>query len=237
MADGGHLRVRPARTLSVRGVTFLSFDVHHVCAIRSTGLVRLQGVEPNPEVVTDHGRRVSLPSCRALGYQRSALAQHGYSRLPEGWQDVTVTALLGAGVDLFGVAADDLLGLAAHVRSGIRLTGPDSGHSGDRDIDFLDGPMRGPCRLVDRMDESLRQGIVVGTLEGNHAVAEHRCHIDLDPDTGAVTATARTTWRPSSAYILPGGRQRESRAYRRMGERLVRALGGQGAVGSGLVGR
>lgn len=219
----------------MRGVTLLSFDVHHVCAIRSTGLVRLQGVEPNPEVVTDHGRRVSLPSCQALGYQRSVLAQPGHSRLPEGWQDVTVTAPLGVGVDLFGAAADDLLGLAAHIRSGIRLTGPDPGPPGD--IDFLDGPMRGPCRLVDWTDESLRQGLVVGTLEGNHAVAEHRCHIDLDPDTGAVTATVRTTWRPSSAYILPGGRQRESRAYRRMGERLVRALGGHGAVGSGLAGR
>lgn len=176
----------------------------------------------NPDAATDPARRAKLPSCRGLGYQRSVLAPSGTSGLPEGWREVTATAALGSGVDLFGAASDDLLALSAHVRSGIRMSQSDPACPGD--IDFLDGPMRGPCRLVDRTDESLRQGLVVGTLEGNHTVAEHRCHVDLDPDTGEVTATARTVWRAGTDFILPGGTRRELQAFRRMSERVVRAL-------------
>ena len=200
----------------------MSFDVHHLCPDRSTCLITLQDVESNPEPATDPARRAKLPSCRALGYQRSQLAPPGTARLPEGWREVTVTSTLGTGVDLFGAVSDDLLELAAHVRAGIRMSETDPAYPGD--VDFLDGPMRGPCRLVDRTDESLRQGLVVGTLEGNRTVAEHRCHVDLDPDTGEVTATARTAWRAGTYFILPGGARRESQAFRRMSERVLRAL-------------
>ncbi|EFV93474.1 hypothetical protein ES5_00662 [Dietzia cinnamea P4] len=157
----------------------------------------------------------------ALGYQRSALPAHGCA--PEGWREVVATAELGGGVAEFDALADDLLSLSAHRRSGLRITPTDRDSSVD--VVILDGPMRGPCRLVDRIDESLRQGLVVGTLEGNTAVAEHRCHLDLDPDTSAVTATVRTVWRPRTFYVLPGATARETRAYGRMADRLLRALG------------
>lgn len=177
----------------------------------------------------ERGRPLSLPTGRALSYQRSMLSPSGQCRLPDGWREISVTAPLGEGVATFDACADDLLTLAAHGRAGIRMVGVDDGLPAD--IDILDGPLRGHCRVVDRTDESLRQGLVVGTLEGHPAMAEHRCHIDLDPDTGAVTATVRTTWRPRSAHILPGAGSRERRAFRRMGARLVRALG---AAGSGI---
>ena len=96
----------------------MSFDVHHLCPDRSTCLITLQDVESNPEPATDPARRAKLPSCRALGYQRSQLAPPGTARLPEGWREVTVTSTLGTGVDLFGAVSDDLLELAAHVRAG-----------------------------------------------------------------------------------------------------------------------
>lgn len=133
-------------------------------------------------------------------------------------------AVVGEGAALFDALADELLGLAAHQRAGIRTAVADPRLA--TDLVVLDGPMRGPCRLVDRTDESLRQGFVVGTLEGNAAVAEHRCHLDLDPDTAEITATVRTTWRPRAYVVLPGASRREERAYARMGDRLVRALGG-----------
>lgn len=182
--QGPDSRFRAGATIprAVIGITMLSSGVHRACAVRSTAMVRLPGVEPNPETVTDRGRRLARLSGRALSYQRSSLVLE----IPE-------------------------------------------------DIDVLDGPMRGPCRLVDRTDESLRQGLVVGTLEGNPAVAEHRCRLDLDPHTGAVTATIRTFWRPRSDSILPGAERREVRAYRKMIERLVRALGANPAAGSGIV--
>lgn len=196
-------------------------------------MVRLPGVEPNPETVTDRGRRLARLSGRALSYQRSSLVLPGPCRAPDGWQEITVASELGCGLEVFDTASDDLLGLAAHRRAGIRMAGADP--EIPEDIDVLDGPMRGPCRLVDRTDESLRQGLVVGTLEGNPAVAEHRCRLDLDPNTGAVTATIRTLWRPRSDSILPGAERREVRAYRKMIERLVRALGANPAAGSGIV--
>ena len=191
-------------------------------------------MEPISDTVTGRDRRPAQLGGRALGYQRSTLSAPGRCRAPEGWAESVQTADLGDGVELFDTAADDLLGLTAHTRAGIRIVEADP--DVPEDIDILDGPMRGPCRLVDRVDESLRQGLVLGTLEGNPAVAEHRCHVDLDPDTGAVTATVRTTWRPGSAYVLPGAGRREARAYRRMGQRLVRALGACRAPGSGVVG-
>ena len=162
----------------------------------------------------------SLPG-PALGYQRSSLPAHGCA--PEGWREAVATAGLGEGVAVFDALADDLMSLSAHRRSGLRITPTDRGPSVD--VVVLDGPMRGPCRLVDRIDESLRQGLVVGTLEGNIAVAEHRCHLDLHPATSAVTATVRTVWRPRTFYVLPGATAREARAYDRMADRLLRALG------------
>lgn len=191
-------------------------------------------MEPTPETVTERGHRLARLSGRALSYQRSALVVPGSCRAPDGWQEITVASELGRGLEVFDTAADDLLCLAAHSRAGIRMAGADP--ELPEDVDVLDGPLRGPCRLVDRTDESLRQGLVVGTLEGNPAVAEHRCRLDLDPDTGAVTATIRTTWRPRSGAVLPGAARREARAYRKMNERLVRALGAAPATGSGIVG-
>ena len=191
-------------------------------------------MEPISDTVTGRDRRPAQLGGRALGYQRSILAGPGRCHAPEGWAEISLTSRLGEGTALFDVTSDDLLGLDAHCRAGFRLVGADPGLPSD--VDLLDGPMRGPCRVVDRTDESLRQGLVFGTLEGNPAVAEHRCHVDLDPDTGAVTATVRTTWRPGSAYVLPGAGRREARAYRRMGQRLVRALGACRAPGSGVVG-
>lgn len=191
-------------------------------------------MEPTPETAAERGPRLSQLSGRALGYQRSVLVTPGPCRVPDGWREARLTSALGHGLDVFDAVADDLLGLAAHSRAGVRITGSDPELPAD--VDVLDGPMRGPCRLVDVTDESLRQGFVVGTLEGNTAVAEHRCHLDFDPDAGAVTVTVRTTWRPRSAYILPGAGRREVRAYRRMGERLVRALGTCRAAGSGNLG-
>lgn len=190
-------------------------------------------MEPNLETVTGAGRRRAQLSGRALGYQRSALLMAGPSRVPEGWQETRLASAVGHGVELFGTAADALLDLDAHRRAGIRVSGSDPDLP--EDVTLLDGPMRGPCRFVDRIDESLRQGLVVGTLDGNPAVAEHRCHLDLDPDTGAVTATVRTAWRPGSAFLLPGAGRREARAYRRMGERLLRALVTCGPEASGHV--
>lgn len=182
-------------------------------------------MEPTSGTARGHDRRLTQLRGRALGYQRSTLSAPGRCRAPEGWAESVQTADLGDGVELFDTAADDLLGLTAHTRAGIRIVEADP--DVPEDIDILDGPMRGPCRLVDRVDESLRQGLVLGTLEGNLAVAEHRCHVDLDPDTGAVTATIRTIWRPRSAYLLPGAARREERAFQRLGEKLVRALGGR----------
>lgn len=190
-------------------------------------------MEPNPETDTERGHRLTRLNDRALGYQRSALVAPCPSRVPEGWRELTVRSVLGHGLEVFDAAADDLLDLDAHDRAGIRMAGADPELPAD--VDVLDGPMRGPCRFVDRTDESLRQGLVVGTLEGNPAVAEHRCHLAFDPLTGAVTVTIRTMWRPRSAYILPGAGRREVRAYRRMGERLVRALAACRAAGSGVV--
>lgn len=131
--------------------------------------------------------------------------------------------VLGEGIELFDTSADDLLSLTAHDRAGMRTAPADPPLPSD--LVVLDGPMRGPCRLVDRIDESLRQGLVVGTLEGNSAVAEHRCHLDLQPGTAEVTATVRTMWRPRTFYVLPGAAAREERAYERLGSRLLRALG------------
>ena len=196
-------------------------------------MVRLPGVEPNPETVTDRGHRPARLGGRALSYQRSALLLPGPCRAPAGWREVTVVSELGRGLQVFDTASDDLMGLAAHHRAGIRMARADP--ELPEDVDVLDGPMRGPCRLVDRTDESLRQGLVVGTLEGNPAVAEHRCRLDLDPHTGAVTATVRTTWRPRADSVIPGAGRREVRAYRKMGERLVRALGETPPAGSGIV--
>ncbi len=215
-------------------VTIVSCDVHPECAVRSTALVRLLDVEPNLETATGGGRRRARLSGRALGYQRSALLMAGPSRVPDGWQETRLVSAVGHGVEVFGAAADALLDLDAHRRAGIRVAGPDPDLP--EDVTLLDGPMRGPCRFVDRIDESLRQGLVLGTLDGNSAVAEHRCHLGLDPDTGAVTATVRTAWRPGSAFLLPGAGRREARAYRRMGERLLRALGACGPQGSGVAG-
>lgn len=156
----------------------------------------------------------------ALGYPRALLQDDG--RTPEGWREVVATRDLGQGITRFDALADDLLSLAAHRRSGLRIVPAERDPSVD--VVVLDGPLRGACRLVDRIDESLRQGLVVGTLEGNTAVAEHRCHLDLDPTAGAVTATVRTVWRPGTFYVLPGAATREARAHARMAERLLRAL-------------
>lgn len=180
----------------------------------------LPGMESNPDTPGRGGRRVeSLPG-PALGYRRTSLADR--SCPPDGWREVVACEVLGEGLDLFDSTADDLLTFAAHIRSGLRIIGTDPALPAD--VTLCDGPMRGPCRVVDRIDESLRQGVVVGTLEGNAAVAEHRCHLDLDPDTARVTATSHTVWRPRSFYVLPGAADREARAFRRMVDRVVRAL-------------
>lgn len=177
---------------------------------------------------TRHGRDAQPLPGPALGYRRSDLREHG--RPPRGWGEVVAYAALGEGVALFDVAANDLLGLAAHARAGIRTAPADPPLASD--LVMLDGPMRGPCRLVELTDESLRQGLVVGTLEGNTAVAEHRCHLDLHPRTDEVTVTVRTVWRPRTFSVLAGAAGREARAYERMGDRLVRAFGGGSWTGS-----
>lgn len=185
-------------------------------------------MEPNPEPILPGGRRAGPLPGPALGYQRTTLA--GRNCPPDGWREVVARTPLGEGLYLFDAAADDLLTFAAHTRAGVPIAGTDPAFPAD--ITLGDGPMRGPCRVVRRIDESLTQGIVVGTLEGNHAVAEHRCHLDLDPDSTRITATARTVWRPRSFYVLPGAAHREARAYRRMCDRLLRALS-DGASGTG----
>ena len=190
--------------------------VHRACAARSSRSATLPGVEAR------RGRDAQPLPGPALGYRRSDLHEHG--RPPGGWREVIAHAVLGEGVALFDGAADDLLSLTAHARAGIRTAPADPPLASD--LVVLDGPMRGPCRLVDLIDESLRQGVVVGTLEGNTAVAEHRCHLDLHPWTGEVTVTVRTVWRPRTFSVLPGAAGREARAYERMGDRLVRTLGG-----------
>lgn len=177
-------------------------------------------MELNPDTPARGGRGADPLPGPALGYRRTSLTDR--SCPPAGWREVVACAVLGEGLELFDATADDLLTLAAHIRSGVRIIDTDPARPAD--ITLCDGPMRGPCRVVDRIDESLRQGVVVGTLEGNAAVAEHRCHLDLDPDTARVTVTSQTVWRPRSFYVLPGAADREARTFRRMGDRLARAL-------------
>lgn len=189
-------------------------------------------MEPGTEHVTDGESALPRLGARALGYQRSVLLLPG--GLPAGWEEVRAVGVVGSGAEVFDAAAEELFSLSAHERAGTRMARADPEQPDD--VVILEGPLRGPCRIVDRTDESLCQGLVVGTLEGSPAVAEHRCHVDLDPATGAVTVTVRTAWRPSRAYLLPGAGRREMRAYRKMGERLVRAVGVRCAAGSGVVG-
>lgn len=184
----------------------------------------------NDETAPAGRRRVDPVRGPALGYQRSRLT--GHENLPDGWREVSASATLGEGVDLFDRVTDDLLDFSAHDRAGVGVV--QTTRESPTDVMVTGGPMRGPCRLVDRIDESLRQGLVVGTLAGNRAVAEHRCHLDLDPRSGCVAVTVRTVFRPRDVSVLPGAAGREAAAHQRMVDRVVRALC---VTGSDLRGR
>ena len=160
----------------------------------------------------------------ALGYPDAGVS--GRTSLPDGWCEASAEEVVGAGVAAFDAASDDLMSFALHRRAGVRVVTADPATW--TDLDLLDGPMRGPCRLLRVIDESLRQGVVVGTLERNRAVAEHRCHLELDPDRGTVRATVRAVWRPRAGTVLPGAAERERWSYRNLVDRLVRELRADG---------
>lgn len=205
-------------------------DVHCQCPACSTDLTTLRYVESNYGARRSGGRRVETDRATGLSYDLSETG--GYEHPPRGWRAVTSIAVVGTGAEVCDELAEELLDFTVHRRAGVRVVkigadGPDDQGTAV-DALWLDGPMRGPCRRLGRTDESLRQGLVVGTLEGNRVVAEHRCLLEVDPVTEAVEATVRTFWRPATGRLLPGADVREARAFQRMADRVVWAFGSLG---------
>lgn len=170
------------------------------------------------------GRRARTPRPTgglALDYPRAGLSAE--PALPAGWLAADDVRVVGAGVTAFDRLAELLLDLEVHRRAGMACRPGDP--AAPAVLEVREGPLRGPCRLVETIDESLAQGLVVGTGLGNRARAEHRCVLGFDPDSGSVTARSRTVWHPGADHVLPGATTRLDRAHRRLLARLGAELG------------
>lgn len=156
----------------------------------------------------------------ALAYPRAGVS--GRAGPPVGWEAASAGLGLSGDARAFDRLAESLLSYDVHRYAGVRVEAADP--AAPTVLEVLDGPLRGPCRLLAVTDESLVQGLVVGTLEGNRAVAEHRCHLRFDPAAGWIAVAVRTVWCPGSGYVLPGAVTREAWSHRRLVDAVGRAL-------------
>ncbi len=85
------------------------------------------------------------------------------------------------------------------------------------------GVAAAPCRVVYVVDEPLRQGFAYGTLLGHPECGEESFVIEMDPDTGAVTARIIAFSRPVHWLVRLGGPLGRA-AQSAMARRYLRAL-------------
>lgn len=155
---------------------------------------------------------------QGLNYQRRSVG--GRFCVPTSWCTVKETSAVGSSIADFDRLADRLMSLEVFAEGRMPLE-----ESAVGDHSFTTGPMSGPVTEVERIDESLVQGLVLGTALGNSHCGELRIELELDEDSETVTGTAEMSWQ-CAAHLLPGAQRRESSRRRRALQRLLDAVRG-----------
>lgn len=163
----------------------------------------------------DSARRLSGTTGAALNYPRLGGAG---APLPAGWVSVRETQLVAYGVPAFDRLSEMLMSTRVFDLAGMPIR--DTGHDG---VCFDGGLLSGPGRVVDRIDESLVQGLTLGTVEGNGNCGELRLELCFDEVAGQVDATVALVWK-ARVHVLPGAGRREQSRQRKNVLRLLGAM-------------
>lgn len=155
-----------------------------------------------------------MPAGPALNYQRPGGVG---ASLPEGWLAVRESRPVARGVEAFDRLSELLMSYRVFDLARMPV------HERDGGVAIGAGALAGPGRVVDRVDESLVQGLALGTVEGNGNCGELRVELCFDEDAAEVGATACLMWK-GRVHVLPGAGQREQARQRRSLLRLLGAM-------------
>lgn len=125
--------------------------------------------------------------------------------LPTGYHHVTMSRVVGSGLDDFVAAADALMRWDMHRGAGLKVRSEAETAVPDSVVVLTLGPVRIPCRVVYVIDEANRQGFAYGTLDGHPESGEELFYVDYSPADGAVTAHISAFSRPGRWYTKLGG--------------------------------
>ncbi|MGO3328448.1 DUF1990 family protein [Gordonia sp. (in: high G+C Gram-positive bacteria)] len=107
-------------------------------------------------------------------------------RARSGFRSLNRTTRIGAGVDTFARARDDLFTWQVQARAGVRVDAsrPTVMLDGVAVVSIGLGPVRigGPVRVVDVIDRPARAGFTYAALPGHPELGEESFHVVLDGD-------------------------------------------------------
>ena len=128
--------------------------------------------------------------------------------MPEGYQHLRQSLVVGVGVDCFREASAALLGWEMHRRAGVSVrVSSESVTEGAVAVLRLGwGPLgvNAPVRVVYVIDEERRKGFAYGTLSSHPERGEEAFVVELRED-GEVAFTIRAFSRPASLLARVGG--------------------------------
>ncbi len=132
--------------------------------------------------------------------------------LPSGYHVIRIERVIGAGADAFGRAADALVQWDAHRGAGLSVWSSHARAVVGAVVVLRVGPGRAgflaPCRVVAVVDEPARHGFAYGTLRGHPERGEEAFIVELDQESGQVTArivafSAAGRWYTRLGWFLP----------------------------------
>jgi uncharacterized protein (UPF0548 family) len=162
---------------------------------------------------------------RRLAAQAFTYAELGASldsTLPDGYDHLSMSRVLGHGRDLFDAAARRLMTWGMHAGAGLTVSATDDDVR--RDGLVLLGvriglmTVKAPCRVVQVVDEPDRRGFAYGTLVGHPECGEEAFVVQIAADgqvSAVVTAFSRPAWL-AARLVGPLGRMVQvdmARAY------------------------
>lgn len=162
--------------------------------------------------------------------------RHG--RVPEGFDRLSRSTVVGRGAEAFGRVAEALLRWDVHRGAGLTVRAEGPVAEGAQVHLALPGPLRSlpltiSCRVVYLVDEPGRRGFAYGTLPGHVEEGEARFLVETDParDDAPVTLAVDGFSRPGRPWVASVaplarlGQEAAVQGYLMAGRRLGRDAG------------